>query len=132
MTQKQKLLIIDDNDDTLDLLEIFLYKQYDIIFAQNGFDGLNKAREEIPDCIISDIMMPVMDGIKFFNNLKRNETISHIPIIAITSFTKKMNTKSLLNIGFCDVITKPLQREVILSTVNKVCIKQKEIKKTDA
>jgi len=132
MESKQKLLILDDNDDTLDLLEIFLYKHYDIICAQNGFDGLNKARDEIPDCIISDIMMPVMDGIKFFNNLKKNETISHIPVIGITSFTKKMNTKSLLNIGFSDVITKPLQREKILSTVKKVCKKQKGTLKPDA
>ena len=73
--KRQKLLIIDDNDDTLDLLEIFLYKEYDIIIAYNGFDGLNKAQEEQPDCIITDIMMPVMDGIKFFNNLKKNEKI---------------------------------------------------------
>ncbi len=117
---KKKLLLIDDNDDTLDLLEIFLYKQYDIVTAQNGFDGLNKAREDIPDCIITDIMMPVMDGIKFFNKLKRNESISHIPVIGITSFVKKMNTKSLMNIGFSEVISKPLQRNSILTIIDKV------------
>ena len=100
---KQKLLIIDDNDDTLDLLEIFLYKQYDIITAQNGFEGLNRAEKDVPDCIITDIMMPVMDGIRFFNKLKRIESIAHIPVIAITSFVKKMNTKSLMNIGFNEV-----------------------------
>ncbi len=129
---KQKLLIIDDSDDTLDLLEIFLYKQYDIISAQNGFDGLNKARDEIPDCIISDIMMPVMDGIQFFNNLKKNESISHIPVVAITSFAKKMNTKSLLNIGFSEIITKPLHREIILSTLKKVMAIQKDDTKSNA
>lgn len=117
---KSKILIIDDNDNTLDLLEIFLYKQYDIITAQNGFDGINKAQEEAPDCIITDIMMPVMDGIKFFNTLKKNGKISNIPVIAITSFIKKMSTKSLLNVGFSDVISKPLKLNMILKKVQKV------------
>jgi len=118
--KRNKLLIIDDNDDTLDMLEIFLYKEYDIIVAHNGFDGLNKAQEELPDCIITDIMMPIMDGIKFFNSLKKNEKIAPIPVIAITSFIKKMNTKSLLNIGFSDVITKPLKLKSIHSTLKKI------------
>ena len=120
-----KILIIDDNDDTLDLIEIFLYKSYNIITAQNGFDGLNKAQEYIPDCIITDIMMPVMDGIKFFNNLKKNEELAHIPVIAITSFIKKMSTKSLMNIGFSDVISKPFKLNTILDTVKKVMESQK-------
>lgn len=129
---KKKILIIDDNDDTLDLLEIFLYREYDISAAQNGFDGLNKARMDIPDCIITDIMMPVMDGIKFFNTLKKNESTTAIPVIAITSFTKKINTKSLMNIGFSDVITKPLKRPLILSTVKKAMRKTKDTIKTNA
>lgn len=118
--QKKKILIIDDNDDTLDLLEIFLYKEYDVITAHNGFDGINSAHEETPDCIITDIMMPVMNGIKFFNNLKKNDKLAHIPVIAITSFIKKMNTKSLLNIGFSDIISKPLKLKMVINKVQKV------------
>jgi len=118
--KKKKILIIDDNDDTLDLLEIFLYKKYDVITAHNGFDGIKNAHEEAPDCIITDIMMPVMNGIKFFNNLKKNDTLAHIPVIAITSFIKKMNTKSLMNIGFSDVISKPLQLKTVINKVQKV------------
>jgi CheY-like chemotaxis protein len=119
-TDKKKLLLIEDNDDTLDLLEIFLYKEYDIITAQNGFDALNKAQEESPDCILTDIMMPVMDGVRFYNELKKNVRIANIPVIAITSFIKKANTKSLLNIGFSEVISKPLQSKAIHATIKKV------------
>lgn len=119
-TKKKKVLIIDDNDDTLDLMEIFLYKEYEIITAHNGFDGINNAREDPPDCIITDIMMPVMNGIKFFNNLKKNKKVAHIPVIAITSFIKKMSTKSLLNIGFSDVISKPLNLNKVKKKVQKV------------
>lgn len=118
--KKNKILIIDDSDDTLDLMEVFLYNYYDVITAHNGFDGLNRAQDEAPDCIITDIMMPVMDGIKFFNNLKKNEKNSRIPVIAMTSFIKKMSTKSLLNIGFSDVISKPLKLDIILKKVQKV------------
>lgn len=118
--KNNKILIIDDSDDTLDLMEVFLYNYYDVITAHNGFDALNRAQEEAPDCIITDIMMPVMDGIKFFNNLKKNDKISHIPVIAMTSFIKKMSTKSLLNIGFSDVISKPLKLDIILIKVQKI------------
>ncbi len=123
MTRK-KILLIDDSDDTLDLLEVFLYKQYDIITAQNGFDGLNEAQKHIPNCIITDIIMPVMDGIKFFNRLKKSAKISNIPVIAVTSFMKKTNTKSLLNIGFSDVITKPLNLNKIKATLKKIIEKK--------
>ncbi len=118
--EKKKLLLIDDSNDTLDLLEIFLYKKFDTFTAQNGFDALNIAQQEIPDCILTDIMMPVMDGVKFLNNLKKNEDIAHIPVIAVTSFIKKMSTKSLLNIGFTGVIIKPLARDKVLDTIKKV------------
>jgi two-component system cell cycle response regulator len=118
--KKRKILLIDDNDETLDLLEIFLYKQYDIIVAQNGFDGLEKTEANNPDCVIADIIMPVMDGIKFFNNLKKNEKIAHIPVIAVTSFVKKMNIKSLLNIGFSEVLSKPFKFDTVLEVVEKV------------
>lgn len=118
--KKRKILLIDDNDNTLDLLEIFLYKHYTIIIAQNGFDGLEQAEAHSPDCIITDIIMPVMDGIKFFNNLRKNEKIAQVPVIAVTSFVKKMNIKSLLNIGFSDVLSKPLTSENVLEVVKRV------------
>ncbi len=115
-----KILLIDDNHDTLDLLEVLLYKDFEIITALNGFDGLKRAEEEIPDLIITDIMMPVMDGIRFFNSLKKMEKTCKIPVIAITSFVKKITRKSLINIGFNGVISKPIDRETILDTVTKV------------
>jgi len=120
MNKMMKILLIDDNHDTLDLLEVLLYKDFEIITALNGFDGLKRAEEEIPDLIITDIMMPVMDGIRFFNSLKKMEKTCKIPVIAITSFVKKITRKSLINIGFNGVISKPIDRETILDTVTKV------------
>ena len=119
-TKRKLILLIDDSDETLDILEICLYKRYDIITAQNGFDGLNKALKDMPDLIITDIMMPIMDGIKFFNKLKKNKDITNIPVIAVTSFMKKMSTKSLINIGFKAVLSKPINMDSILDTVTDI------------
>jgi len=120
MTGMPKVLLIDDNHDTLDLLEVFLYTKFEITTAMNGFEGLAKAEESIPDVIITDIMMPVMDGIKFFNSLKKEEKTRNIPIIAITSFARKITKRSLLNMGFDGVVSKPLARDTVIEAVEKV------------
>jgi CheY-like chemotaxis protein len=116
---KPKILVIDDNHDVLDLLEVFLYRDYNLISAVNGFEGLAKANEHLPGCIMTDIMMPVMDGIKFFNMLRKREETAKIPVFAITSFVKKITTKSLINMGFAGVFKKPLNREIILDALSK-------------
>jgi len=117
MSEKTKILLVDDNYDILDLLEIFLFGHYEIITAQNGFEGLNMAEEMRPDIIITDIMMPVMDGIKFLNMLRKKPETTGIPVVAITSFAKKMNVKSLMNMGFSGVVAKPFNREAILEVL---------------
>jgi len=118
MTQRKKVLLVDDNHDILDLLEVFLFDKYDILTTINGFEGLKVAREQTPDLILTDIMMPVMDGIKFINNLRADPKTAGIPVVAVTSFIKKTNIKSLLSIGFADVILKPFDRKTILSKIN--------------
>ncbi len=120
MNNHPKILLIDDNHDTLDLMEMYLYKEFEVVTALNGFDGLKRAEEESPDLIITDIMMPVMDGIRFFNSLKKVEKTSQIPVIAITSFVRKITKKSLINMGFNGVLSKPLDRQAVLDTVHRI------------
>lgn len=126
MNNPPKILLVDDNHDTLDLLELYLYKEFEIITASNGFDGLKRADETIPDLIITDIMMPVMDGIRFFNNLRKTEKTSHIPVIAITSFVRKITKKSLINMGFNGVVSKPLNRDAVVDTIQKIMVSSLE------
>jgi CheY-like chemotaxis protein len=68
--------------------------------------------------------MPVMDGIKFLNNLRKKQKISLVPVIAITSFAKKLNVKSLLSMGFNGVVSKPFNREAILEVIRNVLNKK--------
>ena len=114
---KKTILLVDDNQDILDTLEIFLYNDYEIITALNGFEGLKKAETEAPDLIMTDIMMPVMDGIRFFNQISKNEAAKDIPIIAVTSFGHDITTDSLLNMGFFAVISKPFEKKTITAAV---------------
>ncbi len=124
MKKRKKVLLIDDDHDVLDLLEVFLFGDYEIVTALNGFEGLKMSDELQPDFIITDIMMPVMDGIKFLNTLRKQPKTEKIPIIAITSFTKKINEKSLLNLGFNGIVFKPFNRKAILEVIDNV-IKKK-------
>ena len=117
---RRRILIVDDSHDTLDMMEIFLFKEFEIHTAQNGFEGLKQAQALLPACIITDIMMPVMDGIKFFNNLRAREETAQIPVIAVTAFLKPVTTKSLLAMGFSEVITKPFKLAQIQKTVRSV------------
>jgi CheY-like chemotaxis protein len=124
MTAIRKVLLVDDNHDILDLLEVFLFGKYDCVTAINGFEGLKTARESAPDLIITDIMMPVMDGIKFLNSLREDAKTAAIPVIAVTSFIKKSNIKSLLSMGFFGVVTKPFERDAIIAMIEKSFIER--------
>jgi CheY-like chemotaxis protein len=124
MTQKKKVLLIDDDHGILDLFEVYLYGDYEIITALNGFEGLKKADEFLPDFIITDIMMPVMDGIKFLNTLRKRPETAAIPVIAVTSFNRKMNEKSLRNVGFNGVVSKPLKRETVMEEIDNAVRKK--------
>jgi CheY-like chemotaxis protein len=112
-----KILIVDDDHATLDLLELFLYSNYEVVTALNGFDGLTKAEREVPDLIITDITMPAMDGVRFFNLAAANDVIRRVPIVAITSFAESITAKSLINMGFSGVIPKPLERGLVLTVI---------------
>jgi len=112
---KHTILCIDDNLDTLDLLEVYLFRDFNVFTAGNGFEGMKKAAELLPELIITDIMMPGVDGIRLFNDLRKHHPTAAIPIVAITSFVKKITRKSLLSMGFNGVIAKPVDREKLLS-----------------
>src|SRR5690606_34581438 len=82
---KEVLLIIDDNPQILEYLDNLLNEKYDIIYASNGQEGLEKATRYIPDLIISDIMMPEKDGIELCGVLKENQGTTHIPVILLSA-----------------------------------------------
>lgn len=117
---KLKILVVDDNADTLDIVELYLYREFEVFTAEHGYKGVEQALKTDPDLIITDIMMPGMDGVRMFNELSRHEKTASVPVVAMTSFLKNITKKSLLNIGFFDVVEKPVDRENLHSVIGRL------------
>ena len=95
---RKKILAIDDEVDTLTFYsELLDDYNFTPITAENGVEGLKKARKEKPDLILLDIMMPKKSGLKTFKELKNDPDLNNIPVIIITGISKDVDYKSLLN-----------------------------------
>ncbi len=125
MTEKAKILLIDDDIDFVEATKIVLEsKPYEVIVAYDGDDGLRKAREENPDLILLDVIMPVKDGFTIASQLKKDAELSKIPVLILTSFAEKGGESSIavsggLTLETEDYIDKPISPEELLSKVEK-------------
>jgi signal transduction histidine kinase/ligand-binding sensor domain-containing protein/DNA-binding NarL/FixJ family response regulator len=119
-SKKYSVLIIDDNPEILNYLKDILSDTYNVIEAENGDIGFKKASAEIPDVIISDVMMPGKDGITLCKELKSQITTSHIPIILLTARTSTVFEIEGLKTGANDYVTKPFDAKVIKARVESL------------
>ncbi|MFH6604539.1 response regulator [Maribacter algicola] len=112
-TEKPVLLIVEDDEDIRSFLKSLFKERYKIKECTNGEDGFASALKLVPDIILSDIMMPKLDGEKMTKKLKNHELTSHIPIILLTAKSGNPNEISGLRSGADDYITKPFKVEVL-------------------
>jgi DNA-binding response OmpR family regulator len=126
-TGKPVLLIVEDNPDVRKYITIILGEYYQIIEAEDGEDGLKKSIEQIPDLIISDIMMPKMDGFKMCNILKSDERTSHIPIIMLTAKATIEDKISGLEFGADDYIMKPFEAPELKARIKNLLEQRKRL-----
>ena len=133
--QKKKwhLMLVEDNSDLQEFMKHAFQKQYIISIASNGKEAWEMVEKEAPDLVISDIMMPVMDGFEFCRLMKSTFTTSHIPIILLTSLSEKTHELEGLGLGADDYITKPFDMKLleqrILSIVrNREVVKNRILK----
>ncbi|MCU0324488.1 MAG: ATP-binding protein [Spirosomaceae bacterium] len=110
---EQILLIVDDNADIRTYIRGIFENEYRIIEAVDGKDGLAKANEQIPNLVISDLMMPEMDGFEFCKRMKTDEKTSHIPIIMLTAKANVESRIEGLGLGADDYLIKPFHKEEI-------------------
>jgi YesN/AraC family two-component response regulator len=101
------ILIVEDNNDVRTYIKDHLQGDYIIHEAENGAVGIQKAQEILPDLIISDVMMPKIDGIELVNQLKKSDLTNHIPIILLTAKAGQQNKIQGLQVGADDYLTKP-------------------------
>ena len=118
--------MVEDNEDFRFYLKDNLRQTYHIFEARNGKEGLQLALKYLPDLIVSDIMMPEMDGIELCKKIKSNATVSHTPVILLTARTSEEQKMQGFEIGADDYITKPFNFEILQSRIKNL-IHQREI-----
>ena len=121
------ILIVEDNVELRNFLSDILSESYRVITATNGQEGLDQAREYIPDLIISDIMMPAMDGLDMVKNIKENREICHIPIILLSAKSSLDDRISGLEQGIDDYITKPFSATYLKIRIKSLLHQRKEL-----
>jgi ligand-binding sensor domain-containing protein/CheY-like chemotaxis protein/nitrogen-specific signal transduction histidine kinase/AraC-like DNA-binding protein len=126
---KPVILVIEDNFELRDYIHNLLSEVYNVFLAENGAEGLKIAIEQIPDIIISDIMMPVMDGIEFTEKCKNTINTSHIPVILLTAKASEESQIEGLTYGADDYITKPFNPQILKLKVNNLIKLTKKRKK---
>lgn len=117
---KPIVLVIDDNPDIRVFLHTLLKDKYRIIRAQNGLEGLQKATEVIPDVIICDVMMPVMDGLECCQKLKTGAATSHIPVLMLTSCSLDEQRVKGLEEGADVYLAKPFNSPVLMAQLDSL------------
>ena len=122
---RTKILVVEDNDSLRYFLETSLAPDYRTVSARNGQEGLEKARREAPDFVVTDISMPVMDGMEMVRAMKGDSGLSHLPIIILSAKTDLSYRIEGLEAGVDDYITKPFSVAYLKSRVGNI-VRQRE------
>ena len=122
------VLIVDDNADIRAYLRSILQGQYRLLEAEDGQRGLELAREQVPDLIVSDVMMPVMNGLEFCQQVKKDGISSHIPVILLTARALEKHQIEGYESGADAYITKPFSPELLLARIDNLLQSRHQLK----
>ncbi len=114
------ILIVDDNADMRHYLRTLLASRFYVLEAPDGQSGLQLARESVPDIIISDVMMPIMDGLQFCKSLKEDFITSHIPVILLTARSTDTQQMEGYDHGADAYMTKPFRADLLISRIDNL------------
>ena len=119
---KKKILVVDDEIHIVQIVKFNLEKRggYEVITAKNGEEGLETAKDQMPDLILSDVMMPKMSGFQFCEALKRDAELKKIPFIILTAKGQENDIKTGTDLGADDYITKPFSPKALLEKVAEI------------
>lgn len=117
---KELILLVDDHPDILNYMEGLLEGKYDLIYARDGKEGLEKALRYIPDLIVSDVMMPKLNGMELCNRLKKTTETTHIPIILLTAKGNVESIQEGYTYGADDYIVKPFNSQIFQTRIRNL------------
>ena len=120
-----KILVVDDEQDILELIRHSLNKEgFEVHIAVNGQQAIDKAKQILPDLILMDVMMPVMDGMEACRQLKEDPTTNHISIIFLTARSEEFAELAGFEAGADDYVSKPIRSRVLLSRIKAILRRQ--------
>lgn len=125
----KKLLVIDDSDQIRWFLKHVFNKEYQILEARNGQDGINVALKEEPDLILCDVMMPVKDGYETCREIKNDPKMAQTPVVMLTAKVECEDVITGIEAGADDYITKPFDVEILRSKINSLMKKRDDMKR---
>lgn len=117
---KKKILVVEDNEKNLYLMKFILQKAgYSVIEAVNGKEGLKKAKTELPDMILMDMQLPVMNGYEATSLIKADKKTKDITVIALTAYAMKGDREKTLQAGCDEYIEKPINPDTFVEKIQK-------------
>ncbi|NLR93377.1 hybrid sensor histidine kinase/response regulator transcription factor [Flammeovirga agarivorans] len=129
VSAKQKILVIDDNHSIRDLLKGLLEDDYEVYTAEDGQKGLQKAKEVMPNLVLSDIMMPIMDGYELTKSIRDDDQLCHLPIILLTAKNSEDSKLKGYEYGVDAYVTKPFNSDVLLARIHALIENRKNQQK---
>lgn len=128
-----KILVIEDELDIRELIEqTLLIEGFEVVVTENGRAGVEKAKEILPDLIISDVNMPELDGFGVIKEIRNDKKTSSIPIILLTARSEKTDFREGMNLGADDYLSKPFLIDDLISSINTRLAKSKIIKEKES
>lgn len=113
-----QILLVDDDEILLEsMADLLMLSDYRVVTAQNGIEALNVLQEHRPDCIVTDVMMPEMDGFEFIGEVRRREELAEIPIILITAYDKRAYSRVPADSAPDAVLTKPFDADDLVAAI---------------
>ncbi|MEI6948620.1 two-component regulator propeller domain-containing protein [Paraflavisolibacter sp. H34] len=128
LQEGEKLLLVDDNREILEYLKEYFGKSYQVRAANDGKEALALLEDYQPDLVISDVMMPEMDGLQFCKRVKQNIRTSHIPVILLTAKTETPQQVKGLEMGADDYVTKPFSIAVLQARVQNILRSRRQLR----
>ncbi len=117
---RKRILLVDDTQTVLAVERLILGPTYDYVEARNGEEALARTHAEAPDLILLDLNMPVMNGVQCLRALKGDAATAGIPVVIVTTRGEDAAQATCRSLGCADFITKPLDRQVLQSTVTRL------------
>lgn len=116
--QKKKIFIVEDNDLNLKLFkDLLMSNDYEVSYTQDGFDALDLAKSIMPDLILMDIQLHGISGFDIIKEIKADDKVKDIPIIAVTAFAMKDDKQRIMDSGCEEYISKPIAIDSFLKTI---------------